>query len=302
MAKKGLAIGIDLGTTYTCAAVFENGIAKIIPNAKGSNTTPSFVSFTERECLIGDVAKRKMVENPNNTIYDVKRFIGRKFNDNGVKDDTNKFQFEVQDIHNKPMIEVTYKKQKLLYNPEEISAMVLVEMKKAAEDYLDREVEYAVVTVPAYFNNAQRQAAKDAAAIAGLTVEHIINEPTAAALAYGLKDPTGDDRNILIYDLGGGTFDVSIVSIEKGIFQVKSTVGNNRMFTHFAEKFMGEHPTSDVYTCPPAHLRLREKCEQLKIDLSSELIAEIDVNLMTIDYKLTMHRMTFDSINADYFD
>merc|ERR1712018_341899 len=224
MAKKQ-AIGIDLGTTYSCVGVFQHGKVEIIANDQGNRTTPSYVAFTDTERLIGDPAKNQVAINP---IFDAKRLIGRKFDDSTVQSDMKHWPFTVVDEGSRPKLEVEYKNETKRFTPEEVSSMVLTKMKETAESYLGQEVKDAAVTVPAYFNDSQRQATKDAGVIAGLNIIRIINEPTAAAIAYGLDKKKSQDKeaNVLIFDLGGGTFDVSILSIEGGIFEVKSTAGS----------------------------------------------------------------------------
>jgi len=227
------AIGIDLGTTYSCVGVWQHDRVEIIANDQGNRTTPSYVAFTETERLIGDSAKNQVAMNPHNTVFDAKRLIGRRFQDSAVQDDVKHFPFKVicKD-GDKPAIEVNFKGESKIFAPEEISAMVLLKMKEIAESFLGKEVKNAVITVPAYFNDSQRQATKDAGAITGLNVLRIINEPTAAAIAYGLdKKASGDkaERNVLIFDLGGGTFDVSLLTIEEGIFEVKATAGDTHL-------------------------------------------------------------------------
>merc|ERR1712180_324002 len=220
MAKK-TAVGIDLGTTYSCVGVFQHGKVEIIANDQGNRTTPSYVAFTDTERLIGDPAKNQVAINPTNTIFDAKRLIGRKFDDSTVQADMKHWPFTVVDEGGRPKLEVEYKNETKRFTPEECSSMVLVKMKETAEAYLGSEVKDAVVTVPAYFNDSQRQATKDAGVIAGLNVLRIINEPTAAAIAYGLDKKKGaQESNVLIFDLGGGAFDVSILTIEEGIFEV----------------------------------------------------------------------------------
>merc|ERR1711898_89069 len=245
-----MGIGIDLGTTYSCVGVYKNGKVEIIANDQGNRTTPSYVAFTDTERLIGDSAKNQVAMNPHNTVFDAKRLIGRRFQDPAVQDDVKHFPFKVicKD-GDKPQIEVNYKGETKTFAPEEISAMVLLKMKETSESFLGKEVKNAVITVPAYFNDSQRQATKDAGAITGLNVLRIINEPTAAAIAYGL-DQKGDEKNVLIFDSGGGTFDVSLLTIEEGIFEVKATAGDthlggedfdNRTVNHFVQEFKRKH-------------------------------------------------------------
>jgi len=223
------AVGIDLGTTYSCVGVFQHGKVEIIANEQGNRTTPSYVAFTDTERLIGDAAKNQVAMNPVNTVFDAKRLIGRKFDDKTVKDDMKHWPFKVVSDSSKPKVVVEYMGETKSFFPEEISSMVLLRMKETADAYLGRPITDAVVTVPAYFNDSQRQATKDAGTIAGLNVLRIINEPTAAAIAYGLDKKVAQEKNVLIFDLGGGTFDVSILTIEDGIFEVKSTAGNTHL-------------------------------------------------------------------------
>jgi heat shock 70kDa protein 1/2/6/8 len=224
-----IAIGIDLGTTYSCVGVYQNGKVEIIANDQGERTTPSYVSFTDSERLIGLAAKNSATTNPTNTVYDAKRMIGREFSDPKLQDDMKHFSFKVIDSNSKPKISVMYKNEQKEFTPEEISAMVLTKMKQTAEEYLGTTVTNAVVTVPAYFNDAQRQATKDAGVIAGLNILRIINEPTAAAIAYGLDKISDKQRNVLIFDFGGGTHDVSLLSLEDGVFEVKATAGDTHL-------------------------------------------------------------------------
>jgi len=244
--SKAPAIGIDLGTTYSCVGVFMHGKVEIIANDQGNRTTPSYVAFTDTERLIGDAAKNQVALNPANTVFDAKRLIGRRFDDASVQSDMKHWPFKVISEGGKPKIQVDYKGELKTFFPEEVSAMVLVKMRETAEAFLGKAVKDAVVTVPAYFNDSQRQATKDAGTIAGLNVLRIINEPTAAAIAYGLDKKGTGENNVLIFDLGGGTFDVSVLTIEDGIFEVKSTAGDthlggedfdNRMVNHFVAEF-----------------------------------------------------------------
>jgi len=229
MAKK-TAIGIDLGTTYSCVGVWKNDGVEIIANDQGNRTTPSYVAFTDTERLIGDAAKNQVARNPENTVFDAKRLIGRKFADPITQADMKLWPFKcIAGSGDKPMIVVNSQGEEKKFHPEEISSMILLYMKETAEAYLGTKVSDAVVTVPAYFNDSQRQATKDAGTISGMNVLRIINEPTAAAIAYGLDKKGSGERNILIYDMGGGTFDVSLLTIEDGIFEVKATAGDTHL-------------------------------------------------------------------------
>ena len=302
------AIGIDLGTTYSCVGVWQNDRVEIIANEQGNRTTPSYVAFTDTERLIGDAAKNQTAMNPKNTIFDAKRLIGRKFSDHQVQNDMKDWSFKVvAGPGDKPVIEVGTKQ----FSPEEISSMVLVKMKEIAESYLGKKVTDAVVTVPAYFNDSQRQATKDAATIAGLNCLRIINEPTAAAIAYGLDKHRDDDANVLIFDLGGGTFDVSLLNIEGGIFEVKATAGDThlggedfdaRLVRHFIEEFKRKHK-KDISGNPKALRRLRTACERAKRTLSStaQTTVEIDSLYEGIDFYTTITRARFEELNMDLF-
>ncbi|KAJ1423191.1 heat shock protein 70 family, partial [Ochromonadaceae sp. CCMP2298] len=225
-------IGIDLGTTYSCVAVWKNGRVEICPNEQGNRITPSYVAWNsgDGQRLVGDAAKNQAASNPENTIFDVKRFIGRKFSEPSVQKDAKLLPFKVtQGAGDKPMVEAVVGSEKKVMAPEEVSAMILRKMKEVAESFLGEKVEHAVVTVPAYFNDAQRQATKDAGTIAGLKVERVLNEPTAAAIAYGLDRSSTKEENILVFDLGGGTFDVTLLNIDNGVFEVKATAGDTHL-------------------------------------------------------------------------
>uniref|UniRef100_A0A5K4F1Y0 Heat shock protein 70 n=1 Tax=Schistosoma mansoni TaxID=6183 RepID=A0A5K4F1Y0_SCHMA len=305
------AIGIDLGTTYSCVGVFQHGKVEIIANDQGNRTTPSYVAFTDSERLIGDGAKNQVAMNPTNTVFDAKRLIGRRFDDPSVQSDMKHWPFEVTQVGGKLKICVEYKGEKKMFSAEEISSMVLTKMKEVAESYLGRTVSDAVITVPAYFNDSQRQATKDAGAIAGLNVLRIINEPTAAAIAYGLDKKVGGERNVLIFDLGGGTFDVSILTIEDGIFEVKSTAGDthlggedfdNRMVDHFVKEFQKKY-NKDIRSNKRALRRLRTACERAKRTLSSSAQTNLEIDSLCdgIDFYTVITRARFEELNADLF-
>ena len=305
-----LSIGIDLGTTFSCVGIYRNGMVEVIANDQGNRTTPSFVSFTSEERLIGDAAKNSASSNPKNTVYDAKRMIGRNFNDTAIQEEMKHFSYDVVNKNNKPVIEVEYRNEKKQFTPEEISSMILYKMKEVAESYLGETIKDAVITVPAYFNDAQRQATKDAGAIAGLNVLRIINEPTAAAIAYGL-DKKGASKNVLIFDCGGGTHDVSILNIDDGVFEVKATGGDTRLggedidntlVTHFANEFNKKYKV-DMKTSAKAMRRLKTACESAKRTLSSASVAnmEIDSLFEGNDFSSSLTRAKFENLCNDIF-
>ena len=307
-----VAIGIDLGTTYSCVGVWRDNRCEIIANDQGNRTTPSYVAFNETERLIGDAAKNQCAQNPENTIFDAKRLIGRKFDDVQLQSDIKHFPFKVKSGKNsKPVIEVSYKNEKKEYEAEQISSMVLTKMKETAESYIGDKVTDAVITVPAYFNDSQRQATKDAGLIAGLNVLRIINEPTAAAISYGLNAKKGE-QNVLIYDLGGGTFDCSLLTIEDGIFEVKATAGDthlggedfdNRLVHHFTQEFKRKFK-KDLSNNNRALRRLRTACERAKRTLSSGTTASLEIDSLFEgqDFFTQITRAKFESLCMDLFN
>ena len=309
--NKDIAIGIDLGTTYSCVGIYQNGNVEIIANDLGERTTPSYVGFSDTERIIGAAAKNAATSNPTNTVYDAKRMIGREFSDSKLQEDMKHFSFQVVDRNNKPKIKVNYKNEDKEFTPEEISAMVLTKMKQTAEAYLGQPVKNAVITVPAYFNDSQRQATKDAGIISGLNVLRIINEPTAAAIAYGLDKISEAQRNVLIFDFGGGTHDVSLLSLEDGVFEVKATAGDThlggedidtRIVNYVVEEFKKKHKV-DLSDNKKALRRIRSAAERAKRTLSgqSQTNIEIDSLYEGIDFTLNLTRARFESLCVDIF-
>jgi len=314
--SKSPAIGIDLGTTYSCVGVYRDGEVQIIANDQGNRTTPSYVAWTGDERLIGDAAKNQVANNARNTVFDAKRLIGRKFSDHVVQADIKLWPFKVLSdgtSEDKPLIEVTVQGETKQFHAEEISSIVLIKMKSTAEAFLGTRVKDAVVTVPAYFNDSQRQATKDAGDIAGLNILRIVNEPTAAAIAYGLdqRGDKGEETNILIFDMGGGTFDVSILSITAAVFEVKATSGDphlggedfdNRMLQHCIAEFQRKHKV-DPSGNQRALRRLRTQCERAKRQLSSQTAVTIEIDSLHegLDFSLRLSRAKFEEINLDYF-
>ena len=307
-----VGIGIDLGTTYSAVAVMKNDKVEIIANDQGNRTMPSYVAFNDTERLIGEAAKNQASVNSENTIFDAKRLIGKKYSDSQVQNDMKLWPFTLKSGDgNKCLIEATFKDEKKTFQPEEISSMILSKMKDTAEEYLGEPVTDAVITVPAYFNDSQRQATKDAGAIAGLNVLRIINEPTAAAIAYGLNNSSTTEKNVLIFDLGGGTFDVSLLSIDDGIFEVKATAGDthlggedfdSRLVNYFIQEFKRKHK-KDISKNNRALRRLRTACEKAKTTLSSTSSANIEIDSLFegIDFYTSLTRAKFESLCDDLF-
>ncbi|KAJ3872158.1 heat shock protein 70 family [Lentinula edodes] len=309
-SEYGTVIGIDLGTTYSCVGVQRGGRVEIIANDQGHRITPSWVSFADEERLIGDSAKNAYASNPSNTVFDAKRLIGRKMDDQDIARDIKHWPFEVREKGGKPVISVSHKGEKRDFTPEEISAMVLTKMKETAEAYLGEKVTHAVVTVPAYFNDAQRQATKDAGTIAGLQVLRIINEPTAAAIAYGLNKKGGESQ-IIVYDLGGGTFDVSLLSIDDGVFEVLATAGDthlggedfdNRVIDYLVKSYKKKTGT-DVSKNLRALGKLKREVEKAKRILSSQQSTRIEIESFEDgnDFSETLTRAKFEELNMDLF-
>ncbi|CAK9115986.1 unnamed protein product [Durusdinium trenchii] len=314
--EKSYAVGIDLGTTYSCVGVYKDGEVQIIANDQGNRTTPSYVAWTEQERLLGDAAKNQVASNPTNTVFDAKRLIGRRFDDPIVQADLKLWPFKVVSDgtkDDKPLIEIFYQGVAKKFHPEEISSMILTKMKQTAEAYLGHRVREAVITVPAYFNDAQRQATKDAGEIAGLRVLRIVNEPTAAAIAYGLDKSTSAQKetHILVFDMGGGTFDVSVLAIQESVFEVKATAGDphlggedfdNRILSHCIADFRRKYQ-SDPTRNQRAVRRLRTQCERAKRLLSTQTSVTIEVDSLHEgnDFSIRLSRAKFEELCLDYF-
>ncbi|KAL6949785.1 ATPase with role in protein import into the ER [Hanseniaspora vineae] len=313
----GTVIGIDLGTTYSCVAVMKNGKTEILANEQGNRITPSYVAFTQDERLIGDAAKNQAASNPHNTIFDIKRLIGLKYDDKSIQRDLKHLPYKVVNQKGKPVVEVSLTGEDKstnadtkIFTPEEISGMILGKMKQIAEDYLGEKVTHAVVTVPAYFNDAQRQATKDAGTIAGLTVLRIVNEPTAAAIAYGL-DKTEDEHQIIVYDLGGGTFDVSLLTIENGVFEVQATAGDTHLggedfdfkIVRYLTRIVKKKYDIDISSNERAIAKLKRETEKAKRALSSQMSTRIEIDSLVdgIDFSETLTRAKFEELNLDLF-
>jgi heat shock protein 5 len=298
------------GTTYSCVGVYKNGKVEIIANDQGNRITPSYVAFTDGERLIGDAAKNQATANPRRTVYDVKRLVGRPFNDPDVQRDRKLVSYDIVDANGKPYIGVEVAGERKTFSPEEVSAMILTKMKETAEAFLGKTVKHAVVTVPAYFNDAQRQATKDAGAIAGLNVVRIINEPTAAAIAYGL-DKKAKEQNILVFDLGGGTFDVSVLTIDGGVFEVVSTAGDTHLggedfdqrVMEYLIKLVKRKTDKDVSKDPRALQKLRREAERAKRALSNQHQVRVEVEALAdgVDLSEPLTRARFEELNADLF-
>lgn len=315
MSSNKVAIGIDLGTTYSCVGAFINGNVEIIANDQGNRTTPSYVAFTDSERLIGDSAKNQSSSNPQNTIFDAKRLIGRQRGDASIEKDKEHWPFKINyDNNGKPQFEVVHQNETKHFYPEEISAMVLTKMKTIAESFLGTTVTDAVITVPAYFNDSQRQSTKDAGHIAGLNVLRMINEPTAAAIAYGITNTTDKEKTILVFDFGGGTLDVSILTLDDQVFEVKSTSGNthlggedidNTLVKHCISEFKKKNPKCEknIMDNNRALRRLRTACERAKRTLSSSTQAFIEIDSLheAIDFNLTLTRAKYEGLCADIF-
>lgn len=309
---EGETIGIDLGTTYSCVGIWQNDKVEIIANDQGNRTTPSWVAFNSEEKLVGEAAKSQYNSNPENTIFDAKRLMGYKFDDEQVQREIKKMPYKVASgPNNIPQIKVTYKDEPKNFTPQEISSFILEKMKQIAEAYLGKPVKNAVITVPAYFNDAQRQATKDAGVICGLNVLRIINEPTAAAIAYGLDNKSDKERNVVIYDVGGGTLDVTLLTLDDGIFEVKATSGDTHlggedfdanMVQYFADEFKRKNK-QDIRESKKSMAKLKKECERLKRSLSSATQAHLEIDSLYdgIDFNSTMTRAKFEQLNMALF-
>ncbi|SMR42348.1 unnamed protein product [Zymoseptoria tritici ST99CH_1A5] len=306
----GPVIGIDLGTTYSCVGIMKGGQVEILVNDQGNRITPSWVAWNDEERLVGDAAKNQFASNPHRTIFDIKRLIGRKFDDKDVQKDMKHFPFKVVNKGGQPRVRVEVAGEDKTFTPEEVSAMILGKMKEVAESYLGEKVTNAVVTVPAYFNDAQRAATKDAGAIAGLNVLRVVNEPTAAALAYGL-DKTDKERQIIVYDLGGGTFDVSVLTVDQGVFEVQSTAGDThlggedfdqRVVDYFVKSYNKKHST-DITKNAKTMGKLKREVEKAKRSLSSQMSTKIEIEAFHegADFSETLTRAKFEELNNDLF-
>lgn len=304
-------IGIDLGTMYSCVGVYQQGKVKIIANDQGNNTTPCYVTFTEKGRFIGELAEKQVPMNPVNTIFNVKRLIGKRFNEFSAISDKKLWPFEVIDEENRLKIKAEFKGRTMSFFPEEISAVILTKMKEMASSFLGEKVTDAVISVPAYFNNSQRQATKDAGTIAGLNVLRLINEPSAAAIAYGFDKNFEEERNVLVFDLGAGMLDVSVLTIDDNVFEVRSTSGNtslggedfnSRMVSHFIEEFKGKYD-KDISHDEKALVHLRNACENAKRTLSSATEASIKIESLYegINFCTEITRATFEELNDDLF-
>lgn len=310
--EKKVFCGIDLGTTNSCVGIWQGNRVEIIANSQGNRTSPSYVAFTDKQKLIGDAAKQQAGMNPENTIYDIKRLIGRKFTDKSVQDDIKRFPFKViADKNNNPVVQVNFMGEVKTFTPEQISAMILTEMKDIAEAYLGEKVTHTVVTVPAYFNDSQKQATKDAIAIAGMECLRIISEPTSGAIAYGLDKQNDKEKNVFIYDFGGGTLDTSVLTIDGGVFEVKATAGDNHLgggdcdnllVDHFVQEFKRKH-RKDPKDNKRSIKRLKMACEKAKKTLSNSTLASIEIDSFFdgIDFMSTITRARFEDLCADFF-
>ncbi|KAF1350035.1 hsp70-like protein C [Delphinella strobiligena] len=306
----GPVIGIDLGTTYSCVGIMKGGKVEILVNDQGNRITPSYVAWNDEERLVGDAAKNQYASNPLRTIFDIKRLIGRKFNDRDVQRDMKHFPFTVVNKNGQPNVQIEVQKETKTFTPEEVSSMILGKMKEVAESYLGEKVTNAVVTVPAYFNDAQRAATKDAGTIAGLNVLRVVNEPTAAALAYGL-DKSGEERQIIVYDLGGGTFDVSILTVDDGVFEVQATAGDThlggedfdqRVMDYFTKQYNKKNDV-DITKNPKTMGKLKREVEKAKRTLSSQMSTRIEIEAFHDgqDFSETLTRAKFEELNNDLF-